>query len=141
MIQTILITGGGWALPIIQSLKALGEVLVVDPMSVDSTDAKSWSEPKAKTSIVAFNNLKFLDNAALQVGDAMDWCVANNATLYLREQSRADIEDLGIKIPEAALELSFNESGSLQMKGNPKLESHLWAASCLDNLTTKENLL
>lgn len=78
-------------------------VYVVDPPARARTE---WREPdRAQCDVIAFDPVYHLSNAALQVRLARQWCRHNRKTLWLIEQTRADMEARGVAIPADAIEL------------------------------------
>lgn len=138
--QIIMITGGAGAgkTHLLESLQVLLNVFMIDPLAVDVISAKTWRQPPADTSIVAFDHLSKLKNASAQVEEAITWCKANDVTLYLIDQKRTDIEALATDIAGTAVELNLDSAYSLRVNGKcAELGDQMLAASCLIDLVSQ----
>lgn len=136
----MLITGGVNAGKsyLLHTFRSLRNIFLIDPLAVDVTTARAWSEPNPGIKIVAFDHIGDLANASAQVRAAMAWCEANGATLYLCDKEREDIEALDIEIPDTALELNMNITYTVKVKGRcAELGDEVLAASCLTDLSDR----
>jgi predicted ATP-binding protein involved in virulence len=135
--KIIMITGGAGAgkTHLLQTIKAIGNVFLIDPLAVDVISTKTWRKPPADTVIVAFDHLSKLKNASAQVIDAIMWCDENDVALCLCDQKRADIEALAIEIDGTAAELNLDSAYTLKVNGKcTELGDQMLAACCLIDL-------
>jgi RNase adaptor protein for sRNA GlmZ degradation len=136
----IMITGGAGAgkTHLLQTIKAIGNVFLVDPLSVDVLSAKTWRQPPNDTVIVAFDHISKLKNAPAQIKEAIDWCSENHIALCLCDQKRADIEALVIDTARSTVELNLDSAYTLKVNGNcTELGDQMLAASCVIDLAAK----
>ena len=69
-----------------------------------------WSPPDPhRCDVVAFDHLGSIPQVDQQVNAALQWCERHQKFCWLAELSRADIIDLGIRLPKCYIELHLRE--------------------------------